>query len=157
LEASPNAGVVDIFGANGGRNLNGGRPIPRPAKSTGRTAFRSIRPLKPVRREIDTKLSIRSAASRVGCSAPGPVEHLTIRNTLRGKHVGLPRGQQVAKAMRVNVLSNVTLRLSSDSGWGGEAPLWYYILKEAELDPYKDERLEPVCGRIMAETPVGLL
>ena len=49
------------------------------------------------------------------------------------------------------------LGLSNDPGWGGEAPLWYYILKEAELPPYNGERLGPVGGRIMAETLVGLL
>jgi hypothetical protein len=59
--------------------------------------------------------------------------------------------------MRVPVLSNATLGLSNDPGWGGEAPLWYYILKEAELPPYNGERLGPVGGRIMAETLVGLL
>ena len=59
--------------------------------------------------------------------------------------------------MRVNVLSNAALGLNSDPGWGGEAPLWFYILKEAELPPYKGERLGPVGGRIMAETLVGLL
>ena len=61
--------------------------------------------------------------------------HLAIRNTLRGKHVGLPSGQQVAKAMRVTALSNAELGLT-DPGWKGEAPLWFYILKEAELQPY---------------------
>ena len=59
--------------------------------------------------------------------------------------------------MRVNVLSNTTLGMTPDPGWGGEAPLWYYILKEAELPPYNAERLGPVGGRIMAETLVGLL
>ena len=39
----------------------------------------------------------------------------------------------------------------------GEAPLWFYILKEAELPPYNGERLGPVGGRIMAEVLVGLL
>ena len=80
-----------------------------------------------------------------------------VRNTLRGKLVGLPSGQQVARAMRVNALSNATLGLSNDPGWGGEAPLWYYILKEAELAPYNTQRLGAVGGRIMAETLVGLL
>jgi hypothetical protein len=42
-------------------------------------------------------------------------------------------------------------------GWGGEAPLWFYIPKEAELPPYSGERLGPVRGRIMARVPVGLL
>ena len=59
--------------------------------------------------------------------------------------------------MRVSVLSNAVLGLSSDPGWAGEAPLWFYILKEAELPPYKGERLGPVGGRIMAEVLVGLL
>ena len=40
---------------------------------------------------------------------------------------------------------------------GGEAPLWFYILKEAEPPPYNGEQLGPVGGRIMAETLVGLL
>jgi hypothetical protein len=55
------------------------------------------------------------------------------------------------------VLSNAQLGLSTDSRWGGEAPLWFYILKEAELAPYNGEQLGPVGGRIMAETLVGLL
>ena len=83
--------------------------------------------------------------------------HLAVRNTIRGKHVGLPSGQQVARAMRVPVLSNATLGLSADPRWGGEAPLWFYVLKEAELPPYDGERLGPVGGRIVAEVLVGLL
>jgi hypothetical protein len=59
--------------------------------------------------------------------------------------------------MRLSALSNSTLGLSNDPGWKGEAPLWYYILKEAELPPNKGERLGPVGGRIMAEVLVGLL
>jgi hypothetical protein len=80
-----------------------------------------------------------------------------VRNNRRGKRVGPPSGQQVAKAMRVTALSNATLGLSTDPGWGGEAPLWFYILKEAELPPYNAERLGPVGGRMMAEVLVGLL
>jgi len=58
--------------------------------------------------------------------------------------------------MRVTALSNTQLEVSNDSGWGGQAPLWYYILKEAQVLA-KAERLGPVGGRIMAETLVGLL
>ena len=36
-------------------------------------------------------------------------------------------------------------------------PLWFYILREAELPPYNTERLGAVGGRIMAEVIVGLL
>ena len=55
------------------------------------------------------------------------------------------------------MLSNATLGLGNDSRWGGEAPLWYYVLKEAELAPYNAQRLGPVGGRIVAEVLVGLL
>jgi Animal haem peroxidase len=152
-------GVVDLFGAAGGRNLNGGRPIPAELE----IQWKNILPVDPnvkarPPRKIDTKLSI-PLSDLPGSAVPttDPSKHLAIRNTLRGKRVGLPSGQQVAKAMRVPVLSNATLRLSDDPGWGGEAPLWYYILKEAELPPYNGERLGPVGGRIMAEVLVGLL
>jgi hypothetical protein len=154
-------GVVNIFGSeeDATPNLNGGRPIPANLE----IQWKNILPVDPSfnarpPRKIDTKLSI-PLSDLPGSAVPttDPSKHLAIRNTLRGKRVGLPSGQQVAKAMRVPVLSNATLKLSDDPGWGGEAPLWYYILKEAELPPYNGERLGPVGGRIMAETLVGLL
>ena len=49
------------------------------------------------------------------------------------------------------------LGLSTDPGWGGEAPLWYYILKESELPPYNAQRLGAVGSRIVAEVLIGLL
>jgi hypothetical protein len=152
-------GGVPIFGEDGGFNLNGGRPIPADLVME----WKNILPVDPnfsarKPRKIDTRLSLpltKLPGSVV--PPPDPTVHLAVRNTLRGKRVGLPSGQQVAKAMRVNVLSNAALGLTSNSGWGGEAPLWYYILKEAELPPYNAERLGPVGGRIMAEVLVGLL
>jgi hypothetical protein len=152
-------GRVDVFGPDGSRNLNGGRPIPADLVMVWKNIL-PVDPAFPARppRKIDTKLSI-PLADLPGSAVPppDPTKHLAVRNTLRGKRVGLPSGQQVARAMRVNVLSNATLGLSNDPGWGGEAPLWFYILKEAELPPYNAERLGPVGGRIMAETLVGLL
>jgi hypothetical protein len=153
------SGVVDVFGPDNGFNLNGGRPIPSDLVMVWKNIL-PVDPAFPARppRKIDTKLSI--PLSNLPGSAvppPDPTRELAVRNTLRGKRVGLPSGQQVARAMRVTVLSNATLGLSNDPGWGGEAPLWFYILKEAELPPYKGERLGPVGGRIMAETLVGLL
>jgi hypothetical protein len=150
-------GAVDIFGS-GDRNLNGGRPIP----SDLVMEWKNILPVDPnfqarPPRKIDTKLSI-PLSDLPGSAVPSddPTKHLAIRNTLRGKHVGIPSGQQVAKAMRVQVLSNATLGLDSDPGWGGEAPLWFYILREAEVQ-HNGEQLGQVGGRIMAETLVGLL
>jgi hypothetical protein len=152
-------GGVPVFGPDGGFNLNGGRPIPSDLVMEWKNIL-PVDPNFPARkpRKIDTKLSL-PLTSLPGSVVPppDPTVHLAVRNTLRGKHVGLPSGQQVATAMRVNVLSNAALGLSNDPGWGGEAPLWFYILKEAELPPYNAERLGPVGGRIVAEVLVGLL
>jgi hypothetical protein len=76
---------------------------------------------------------------------------------LSGGDACVALGRRPTGAMRVNVLSSAVLGLSNDPGWGGEAPLWYYILKEAELPPYNAERLGPVGGRIVAQVLVGLL
>jgi hypothetical protein len=152
------SGIVDVFGPEGGRNLNGGRPIPADLVIDWKNILPVEGPDARKPRKIDTQLSLPlTTLPGSAVPPPDPTTNLAVRNTLRGKHVGLPSGQQVARAMRVNVLSNATLGLSSDPGWGGEAPLWFYILKEAELPPYKGERLGPVGGRIMAETLVGLL
>jgi hypothetical protein len=152
------SGVVDIFGPADGRNLNGGRPIPADLVIEWKNIL-PVDPDFPARkpRKIDTKLSI--PLSNLPGSAvppPDPTINLAVRNNRRGKKVGLPSGQQIAKAMRVQVLSNATLGLNSDPGWGGEAPLWFYILREAEVQQ-NGEQLGQVGGRIMAETLVGLL
>jgi hypothetical protein len=152
-------GGVPIFGPDGQFNLNGGRPIPADLVMVWKNIL-PVDPTFPARkpRKIDTKLSLPlTMLPGSVVPPPDPTVHLAVRNTLRGKKVGLPSGQQVARAMRANVLSNATLGLSNDPGWGGEAPLWFYILREAELPPYNTERLGAVGGRIMAEVLVGLL
>src|ERR671911_18153 len=153
------SGVVNIFGPEGGFNLNGGRPIPSDLAIDWKNIL-PVDPNFPARppRKIDTKLSLPlTTLPGSAVPPPDPTIHLAIRNTIRGKRVGLPSGQQVARAMRAPVLSNSTLGLSNDPGWKSEAPLWFYILKEAELAPYNGERLGPVGGRIVAEVLVGLL
>ena len=136
-QTSLDRGGVPVFGPDGGFNLNGGRPIPSDLVMEWKNIL-PVDPNFPARkpRKIDTRLSL-PLTSLPGSVVPppDPTVHLAVRNTLRGKRVGLPSGQQVARAMRVNVLSNAALGLSNDPGWGGEAPLWFYILKEAELPP----------------------
>src|SRR3712207_4305694 len=56
--------------------------------------------------------------------------------------------------MGVKPLTNQQLGLT-DPGWKGKAPLWFYILKEAEL--LGGHRLGPVGGTIVAEVILGLL
>ena len=47
-------------------------------------------------------------------------------------------------------------QLFAEPGWDGETPLWFYILKEAEIIG-RGRELGPVGGRIVAEVLVGLL
>ena len=112
---------------------------------------------------------------------------LSQRNLQRGRKMGLPSGQQVARLMGVTPLTPTQLwtespyqgadpdrrqrgegppgvrraepepqDLFADPEWNGEAPLWFYILKEAEIVG-KGREIGPVGGRIIAEVLVGLL
>ena len=163
-------GGVPVFGTDQTKlafNLNGGRPIPVKPDSDPTKDLNLVMEWKNILpnlgnpdarppRKIDSLLSI--PLSNLPGSAvppPDPTVQLAVRNNRRGKQVGLPSGQQVAKAMRVTALSNTQLGLT-DTRLGGEAPLWFYILKEAEL-LHNGQQLGPVGGRIMAETLVGLL
>jgi hypothetical protein len=57
--------------------------------------------------------------------------------------------------MGVEPLSNAEMGLDG-AGWEGQAPLWFYVLKEAELH-HAGRHLGAVGGRIVAEVLVGLL
>jgi hypothetical protein len=93
---------------------------------------------------------------------PANPNSLAARNLLRGRALGLPSGQDVARAMGVKPLSDADLYdgkgLAADvvAKLKGRAPLWYYVLREAE-QVAKGEHLGPVGGRIVAEVFVGLL
>src|SRR3712207_4780300 len=107
-------------------------------------------------RKIDTQwsLPLSRLPSTVVAPTTGAIIALAERNLLRGKRLGLPAGQDVAKAMGVTPLSNAELGLP-EPGWQGKAPLWFYVLKEAEL--LGGDRLGPVGGTIVAEVILGLL
>ena len=47
--------------------------------------------------------------------------------------------------------------MAKQQGLDKATPLWYYILKEAEIAPQRGARLGPVGGRIVAEVLIGLL
>jgi hypothetical protein len=66
-------------------------------------------------------------------------------------------GANVVQILREFDVENQDLKkLFEDPGWNGEAPLWFYILKEAEIVG-RGRELGPVGGRIVAEVLVGLL
>lgn len=117
--------------------------------------------------------------------------NLAYRNLKRSQMDGLPSGEAVAKQLGVTPLTPDELwgagslefrgpKLDADrkaldaaraafrathGSIVGRTPLWYYILREAELfgtarhagDPFGGQHLGPVGSRIVAETFVGLL
>ncbi len=94
---------------------------------------------------------------------PGGGGSLPFRNLKRGVMLGLPSGQDVAKAMKiVNPLTPDEIARGTDGavakkhGLHQRTPLWYYILKEAEQRG-NGERLGPVGATIIAEVFVGLV
>ncbi|MDZ4855707.1 MAG: hypothetical protein SGJ26_12760 [Nitrospirota bacterium] len=90
-----------------------------------------------------------------GLPADG-VQSLASRNLMRHVNSGIPSGQAIARRMGVPVLTPVQLDILKPFDMEKSTPLWYYILKEAEL--MEDGlRLGPVGGRIVGDVFVGLL
>lgn len=89
---------------------------------------------------------------------------LSQRNLIRGYSLSLPTGQAISKAMGIkplsesDVLSDLKpslLPVISGTGMGCTTPLWFYILKEADIHN-KGERLGAVGSKLVAETLIGL-
>lgn len=87
---------------------------------------------------------------------------LPVRNLLRGVSLGLPSGQTVARYLGAPVLTPDEIatgpdgQVAREQGFDLETPLWYYVLKEAQVLA-GGARLGPVGSRILAEVFVGLL
>jgi hypothetical protein len=106
-------------------------------------------------REINTKLSSPLFnLPFTGPNLPTNPSSLAQRNLLRHLTFSVPSGQDVARAMKLDPLSEQDL---SDAGFFDRStPLWFYILREAEKSA-EGQHLGPVGGRIVAEVFIGLL
>jgi hypothetical protein len=82
-------------------------------------------------------------------------QSLAVRDLQRGVATGLPSGEAVARHLGVEPLDADEVGVA-EHGWEGETPLWFYILKEAELRA-GGRHLGPVGGRIVAEVMVTVL
>jgi Animal haem peroxidase len=112
-------------------------------------------------------------------SRKSPIASLAFRNLMRGFRMGLPSGQRIAQMMGVPEISDSDLwgkkwdgdkeekvewedgttiyNVPENKKWlQDSAPLWFYVLKEAELTQH-GHRLGEVGGRIVAETLFGLV
>lgn len=97
-------------------------------------------------RKLDIKLAPELQHIPTG---KNKTESLAFLNLKRAYRMGLPSGQTVAKTMGIEALQNI-------GGIRGEDPLWFYILKEAELLS-SGEKLGPVGANIVAEVFIGIL
>ncbi|MBZ9938252.1 heme peroxidase family protein [Mesorhizobium sp. BR1-1-16] len=120
--------------------------------------------------KIDTELvdPLRSLPDHVG--QPVPRRALSVLNLLRGWRFDLPSGQSVARFLNQAPIADDVLfshdKPSLDARrkalfakfkpiLAGNAPLWFYLLKEAELEG--GSHLGPVGGKIVAEVIAGLI
>ena len=80
---------------------------------------------------------------------------LAVRDLERGQGVGLPSGEAVARRLGETPLTAEEVGAAA-AGWRAETPLWYYILREADVK-CNGNGLGPVGARIVGEVLVGLL
>ena len=125
---------------------------PRP--SGDGTLAEDVRPNKL----IDTKISTPLFRLPLGAIASGDLPiSLPQRNLLRHLTWSVPSGQAVAQALRIPALSRSQFTDLAGFGVGLDrsTPLWFYILREAELAG--GQRLVGVGARVIAEVFIGLL
>ncbi|HYQ00349.1 MAG TPA: heme peroxidase family protein [Polyangiaceae bacterium] len=124
---------------------------------------------------IDTKLVDPLAMLPPNVAGDG-IPVLAYRNLIRGSEFALPSGQSVATALGLRPLSHEelwadvgddkddTFRNPKTNPFAYRAPLWFYILKEAERqkrhgfenDTKGGHHLGEVGGRVVAEVLVGI-
>ncbi len=125
--------------------------------------------------KIDASLTSSLSLLPLPTTGVGPA-NLALRNLLRGQQLGLPTGQDVARALGLTPLADADIRIGAATGdpadqraitdvapgFAGKTPLWVYVLAESAAQNVANSgpdagRLGPVGGRLVAETIVGLL
>jgi len=129
--------------------------------------------------KIDTSLA--NPLGHLPSRITSPPSILALRNLERGNTFGLPSGQDVARALGVDPIPDEMLVIGKATagaarrplvdiapGFAGRAPLWAYILSEAQVtswdgadpDTPRDDipvKLGPVGSRIIADVFASLL
>ena len=146
-----------------GRRPRRGRPPRGPARPRRFVGWQTFfdfgdGQVKP-NKQIDTKLSTPLFHLPLGAIAShDQPSSLPQRTLLRHLTWSLPSGQAIARHIGVDALTRHDLAELAPLGHrlDRSTPLWYYVLKEAEL--VEDGlRLGPVGGRIVAEVLIGLM
>lgn len=157
--------TLDQIGSQGG-DLRGNEAITTETEITWSDFFGdSAQPGSP----LDTTLPMAIFRLPQPAISEPPIS-LAERNILRGIDFGLPSGQEVAVALRQNsnygsiplVSGSINLGiptevLTIEPSIEILTPLWYYILREAEVFNPNGSELGAVGGYIVAETLLGSL
>lgn len=122
-----------------------------------------------VARKIDTRLALPLRMMRNNMPGmSGIMNHLAARNLRRGYLFNLPDAQGSIASVNKHcgthidaltpheIASGPTGDAVKAGGFDTSTPLWFYVLKEAELKS-GGEHLGPLGSRIVAETIVGLM
>jgi hypothetical protein len=97
--------------------------------------------------------------------SPPPLPQMTL---LRGSRMGLPSGQEACRALGMQPLAGAQIGFDDDGneflrdrGMHEKTPLWYYLLREAEVLGIRrfrgGECLGPLGSRIVAEVLLGVM
>jgi hypothetical protein len=140
-------------------DLLGFRPVPR-EHVIDWTLFFDTAGAAPAQRSKKIEGKLVRALIELPVAVTGECEiedyhSLAVRDLQRGQGVGLPSGEEVARHIGATPLTAEQVGIAS-TGWKGETPLWYYILREADACT-GGHRLGPVGGQIVAEVLVGLI
>src|SRR5215510_983139 len=140
-------------------DLIGFRPIPPEQRVDWRCLF-DARDAAPAARskKIDGRLVgalISLPTALTGTTEVADFHSLAVRDLTRGRAVGLPSGEAIASHLGEVPLTADEV-WATDAGWRGETPLWYYVLREADVR-CDGNRLGPVGARIVGEVIIGLI
>ena len=156
------ATLQNLFDLSGRRGGKASVPIPSDWIIDWRRFFQFDTDMVPGKaRLIDPYLS--SGLKQIAMGANSHPIDLAVQNLKRGNSLGLPPGQSIARYLGYHPLCPSAI---ADSGPDGqvaakyrlhiETPLWYYILKEAQLQT-GGTGLGDVGSRIVAEVLIGLV
>lgn len=110
-------------------------------------------------------IKLFNVLSRSEPDPPPPAIRLPVRTLWRGARMGLPSGQDIAKALRIekpltdDEIKNgpqEQVQILTTYGFDKHTPLWYYVLKEAER-PEGGGKLGQVGGRIVGDVIIDAL
>ncbi len=127
--------------------LGGFRPLPRGWKIDWSLFFTIDGSSPQLSRRIDTKVT--GPMAQLAPMLDRARRPIALLDMLRGKALGLPSGEAVAAATGTGMVDAAL-------GLTAKTPLWYYLLREAEVVA-EGRRLGPTAATIVAEVFVGFL